>query len=78
MTPAFVTVKTAAAALAISPRQVHRLLDYGELPSVYIGRLRRIPVAAFTRYLSALDHEAEADQRRRTSDARICGAAGRG
>jgi excisionase family DNA binding protein len=75
MTPAFITVNTVAAALAISPRQVHRMLDYGELPSVYVGRLRRIPATAFERYLVALDQQAEADRRGRIGDARICSQA---
>lgn len=61
----FYTVKEVAAALAISYRQTHRLLDAGELPSAYFGRLRRVPADDFDAYLLALKEDARARQQSR-------------
>lgn len=49
----FLTVKQAAQRLALSPRTVHRMLDAGELPSILLGRQRRIPATDFDAWVQA-------------------------
>jgi excisionase family DNA binding protein len=44
----------AATALGIGRSKVYELLRAGVLPSVRIGRCRRIPVTGITDYLAAL------------------------
>lgn len=46
MQPVFLTRQQAAELLGVSLATVNRMLARGELPSVTIGRLRRIPVIA--------------------------------
>jgi len=77
-TPRFYDATHAAHSLGISVRQVHRMMACGDLPSAYVGRLRRIPARAFDAYIAALQQEAEAAQRqaRAVPYARISGAAG--
>lgn len=58
-------VREAARILDISERQVARLLDRGELPSVKLGRIRRIPRRAFEDWLNARIADAETTQRQR-------------
>lgn len=54
MTPLALTIPQAAEALAISPRQVYRLIDANALEAVHIGRAVRIPTDALTAYLQDL------------------------
>lgn len=49
-----VTPEEAAEALAISRTRVYELLRRGELKSVKIGKVRRIPVAALQAYVEQL------------------------
>jgi len=51
------TIPEAAEALGISARQVYVLIDRGDIPSVHIGRLRRIAVRALEQYIE--DRQAE-------------------
>jgi excisionase family DNA binding protein len=45
-------LSTAAATLAVSRSTLYRLLDAGELPSVTVGRSRRITRASLVAYVA--------------------------
>jgi excisionase family DNA binding protein len=47
----------AAAWLGLSKRKTYELLSRGEIESVYIGRSRRITVAALQHFVSGLSHD---------------------
>ena len=49
--PLFIRPQDAAKLLSISSATVHRLLDSGEIPSVVIGKRKRIPAKQFQRYV---------------------------
>jgi len=51
--PMLMDVRAAGRALSISPRQVQILVARGELPSIKIGKLRRIAVADLQRLIDA-------------------------
>lgn len=51
------TPESAAERLAIGERTLYRLLEAGELPSVRIGRSRRIPADALVEYVERLRAE---------------------
>jgi excisionase family DNA binding protein len=51
------TVEEAAERLAIGRTTVFALLKTGQLQSVQIGRLRRIPLEALDEYAQTLRHE---------------------
>jgi excisionase family DNA binding protein len=53
--PALLTVDEAAAYLNCSPRHIERLLARGLLPSVRLGRLRRISRVALDDYWRQLE-----------------------
>ena len=48
------TVEQAAERLAISDRQAWRLVLSGDLESVHLGRLRRVPGSAIEDYIAKL------------------------
>ena len=48
--PLFITVPRAAELLSVSGATVWRMVADGRLPSVKVGSLRRIPMAAITGY----------------------------
>jgi len=50
----------AAKVLAVGRTQVYALIASGQLESVQIGRLRRIPIAACERYVSNLQQARQA------------------
>jgi excisionase family DNA binding protein len=54
LTGALLTVKTAAGLLAISERQAWRLVMSGDLESVHVGHLRRVPASAVDDYIAKL------------------------
>ena len=62
--PRYYTVKEAAAALQVAPDLIYSLMDRGEIPNVYIGKYRRIPIKLFDLWLEARDREAEASVKR--------------
>lgn len=53
--PVLVTINEAAARLRVSRDTVYRLLQAGALPSLTIGRARRISVAALDTFIT--EHE---------------------
>jgi len=65
MTRSFYTVKEVAGALAVSVATAHRLLDAGEIPSTYCGKLRRVPKVDFDSYVEAITEDARAQQSER-------------
>jgi excisionase family DNA binding protein len=58
------TPEEAGERLGVGRTQIYALLRRGELLSVRIGRLRRIPVAALQRYVAELTAAAEAGEAR--------------
>ncbi len=56
-------VRGAAAALSVSPRTVQTLVYSGELPSVKIGRSRRIADADLAAYVARLRNENDRESR---------------
>ncbi len=52
--PLLVSVEEAADALSLSRSKVYELLGAGALPSVYVGRCRRIEAAALQDFVVAL------------------------
>ena len=48
------TVPDVARALRVSERQVYLLMESGRLPSVRLGRLRRVAPAALEKFITAL------------------------
>ena len=61
----FYKAKEVAERLGLSTATVHRMLDAGELPSAYFGKLRRVPREDFDAYLEAKKEDARAHQRQR-------------
>jgi excisionase family DNA binding protein len=53
--PALLSVDQAAQYLSCSPRHIERLLASGQLRSVKLGRLRRIPRAALDDLIAQLE-----------------------
>jgi len=55
-TPNFIlwTVEQAAKRMAVSPSTVRRLIHSGQLPSVTLGRCRRIPSTVVEEFVQAL------------------------
>lgn len=51
--PLLVSPETAAGILEVSRTQVYVMLASGELPSLKIGRLRRIPVRALEEWIAS-------------------------
>lgn len=56
-TPPLLRIGEAAAWLGLSKRKTYELLSRGEIESVYIGRSRRITVAALQHFVSGLSHD---------------------
>jgi len=56
------TPEEAGERLGVGRTQVYDLMRRGELLSVHIGRLRRIPVSALQRYVEELTAAAEATE----------------
>jgi len=56
-TPLLATRKEAGAAMRCGMTTIDTLIRSGELPSVKIGRARRIPVAALREYVERLQQE---------------------
>ncbi len=52
--PLLVTAKQAGAMLALAPGSIYRLLDSGEIPSVYQGRKRYVRPADLRAYIEGL------------------------
>lgn len=65
MTRDFYTAREIAARIGVSVATAHRLLDAGELPSAYFGKLRRVPKVDFEQWLEAKIEDARAHQRQR-------------
>lgn len=63
-TPILVTVERAAEMLAIGRTRMFALLRDGDIPSVLIGRSRRVPVAALEQYVAGLTVVGSADDDR--------------
>ena len=57
----FLTIAQVAQGLSLSTRQIHRMLDSGELVSVYFGRSRRIPATEYERYVDSAVSDARAE-----------------
>jgi excisionase family DNA binding protein len=53
-TPLLVTTDVAARQLGCGKTTVYKLISDGELQTVKVGRLRRVPVAAITEYVDRL------------------------
>ena len=60
--PLLVTIKKAAEMLAIGQTEVWRLVGLGELPSVKMGRSRRVLVRGLEEYVRLRLQEAEGDR----------------
>lgn len=58
VTPEAVEVAEAARLMSVSVSTAKRLVDSGELPSLAIGRLRRVRIAAIREFLERLEREA--------------------
>lgn len=56
------TPEEAGERLGVGRTQIYDLMRRGELRSVHIGRLRRIPVSALQRYVEELTAAAEAGE----------------
>ena len=54
--PRLLRIEEAAAWLGLSKRKTYELLSRREIESVYIGRSRRITVAALQHFVSGLSH----------------------
>ena len=52
--PLLLTVETAAEMLAIGRTRMFALIRDGDIPSVLIGRSRRVPFAALEKYVAGL------------------------
>lgn len=52
--PVLLTVEEAAKQLRIGRSMVYALMQSGDLESIHIGRLRRIPVDALPKFLAKL------------------------
>lgn len=52
-------VEEAASRLGIARTSMFRLIAEGEITSVQVGRLRRIPVACLHEYVERLRHQSE-------------------
>lgn len=52
--PLLLTVEAAATLLGIGRTRMYALVKSGEVPSVLIGRSRRVPTAALQRYVDDL------------------------
>lgn len=61
----FYKAREVAERIGVSTATVHRMLDAGELPSAYFGKLRRVPKADFEQWLDAKVEDARAHQRQR-------------
>jgi excisionase family DNA binding protein len=59
-TPLLVTTVEAAQRLGCGRTTIYELISSGELETVTIGRLRRVPVAAITEYVNRLREQAKA------------------
>ncbi len=57
--PLMLRVEEAGQRLGIARTSMFRLIATGEITSVQVGRLRRIPVACLEEYVERLRHEAE-------------------
>ncbi|HAF08485.1 MAG TPA: transcriptional regulator [Chloroflexi bacterium] len=57
MAPLLLKPEEAAEALAIARTRVYQLMRAGELRSVKIGKVRRIPLAALAAYVERLQGE---------------------
>lgn len=55
--PLLISVKAAADKLSITPWSVYRLLDAGEIVSVYQGRRRYVRTDSLTEYVEGLPTE---------------------
>lgn len=51
------TVRETAEALSLSPNGVYNLINAGRIPSVKIGRSRRIPSEALEQFIQVLSQE---------------------
>lgn len=54
-------VEEAGKRLGIARTSMFRLIATGEVTSVQVGRLRRVPVACLEEYVDRLKHQAELD-----------------
>lgn len=54
-------VEEAGKRLGIARTSMFRLIATGEITSVQVGRLRRVPVACLEEYVERLKHQAELD-----------------
>lgn len=59
-TPLLVTTDVAARQLGCGRSTVFKLISSGELETVKVGRLRRVPVTAITEYVDRLRAHAKA------------------
>ncbi|MER6578576.1 helix-turn-helix domain-containing protein [Nonomuraea sp. NPDC001023] len=57
MTKLLITPAEAAAVLGIGRTKIYELMAAGLLPSVKIGRARRVPFAALTAFVAAITEE---------------------
>ena len=56
------TLEQAGVAMAVSPRTVRRMQEAGELPTVYVGRARRVPAEAVRDWVTAQMTESHNDR----------------
>ena len=61
-TPLLLTVEEAAARLGVGRTFAYALVKSGELESVPVGRLRRVPTECVTEYVQRLRRSARRDQ----------------
>ena len=55
-------IEEAAHVLALGRSKTYQLVLEGAIPSIHIGRSRRIPAAALERWIEQRTHEAETDR----------------
>ena len=58
MEKGLLTIEEAACFLSLGRTKAYELVASGEIPSVYIGRARRVPVAALRQYVERLAERA--------------------
>jgi excisionase family DNA binding protein len=62
MEQALLTIQEAAEILSLGRSKVYELVSTGRLPSVSIGRARRVPVEAITEFVAGLTNTVMAEQ----------------
>ena len=60
--PLLWTLQQAGRAMAVSPRTVRRMQQAGELPTVHVGRARRVPTEAVREWVAAQTQDSHNDR----------------